>query len=166
MTEPTDTPQAAPVVRKTPVWVKVLLGVSLSLNLLIIGLIGGAAVGINRNNDGEGPGLRPLGLGPFSRAIEREDRQALRDRLDVETFRAERANIGQSLRQLQQALRANPFDRAMAEEALSGARTSTGRMQEAGHTALLDQFETMSLEARSDVADRVERALRRGPGSR
>ncbi len=162
MSDPVDRTGTTPT--RTPRWVKWALAGSLSLNLLILGLVGGAALGLQRNFAGggdEGPGLRPLGLGPFALAISREDRDALRDSIDLRAVRGEGRALTRALRDIQTALRADPFDRALAEDAFGRTRGATTAMQGVGHAALLDQFARMSLEDRAEVAERVERALRR-----
>ena len=60
----------------------------------------------------------------------------------------------------------DPFDRARVEAAFETSRGLVVSLQETGHTALLDQIETMSAEARADLADGLARAMRRGIRSR
>ncbi|PWK60675.1 periplasmic heavy metal sensor [Roseicyclus mahoneyensis] len=145
--------------------VKIALGLSLAVNLLILGLVGGAllAVGPGRSG-GDDPRLRTLGLGPFAIALSREDRAAVTDRIDRDALRAERRALGRSLVQLRDAIVAEPFDRAAAEAALEGSRSAAAGLQGLGHAALLDQVETMSAAERADLAGRLSRALRRMGG--
>ena len=148
--------------RRSPRWVKILLALSLSLNLLVLGVVVGAVIGFDRKFGGpEGADLRPLGLGPFALAMDREARDGVRDRIDRRGMRADALVLRAALADMQTALRSDPFDRALAEAALSDARAATGRMQLRGHEALLDQFEGMSLEDRVAAADRVARSMRR-----
>ncbi|ABD56049.1 periplasmic heavy metal sensor [Jannaschia sp. CCS1] len=144
-------------------WVKVALAISLALNLAIVGLIGGAVLGGGGPGDGGVPALRALGLGPFARALSREDRAELRTRIEgtgVE-LREERREIGRALRAVEGALRADPFDRATVEEAFARSRGMVVSLQETGHTALLDQIETMSAAERQDLANHLARVMRR-----
>lgn len=147
-------------------WVKVALAVSLALNLAIVGLVGGALLGDGGNRDGGAPALRALGLGPFARALSREDRAELRARIEGTglELREERRAIGQSLRAVEGALRADPFDRTAVEAAFTQARGMVVSLQQTGHDALLDQIETMSTAERRDLADRLARAMRRSGG--
>lgn len=143
--------------------IKIVLAASLALNLLIIGLVGGAILG--RTNS-EAPGFRALGLGPFAVALSRDDREDLRGRIEERSgrFEPDRRAIGQSLVGIQQALRAQPFDRAAAEAAFARAREAAVVLQTEGQEALLDQFEAMSVREREELADRLGRILRRfGP---
>lgn len=146
--------------------VRIALILSLALNLLIIGLVVGAllAVGPRSGSDGD-PRLRALGLGPFALALSREDRTAVQGRIDRDAFRAERRALGASLVALREALLAEPFDRAAADAALARSRGSAEALQAQGHAALLDQIEAMSADERAELAQRLERALRRVGGA-
>lgn len=148
---------------RTARWVKIALAVSLALNLAIVGLVAGAVLGRDGGRDDGAPALRTLGLGPFGVALSREDRDELRGRIERhgEPLREERRAIGQALRAVQAALRAEPFDRAAAEAAFSRSRDLAASLQETGHTALLDQIETMTAQERADLAERLARMMRR-----
>lgn len=145
--------------------VKIALGLSLALNLLIVGLVVGAliAVGPGRSG-GDDPRLRTLGLGPFAIALPREDREAVTDRIDRDALRVERRALGRNLAQLRGAIVAEPFDRDAAEVALAGSRQAAAALQGQAHVALLDQIETMSADERAELAERLGRALRRMGG--
>ena len=161
MSDPVGPIQTRPE-RATPRWIKITLALSLALNLLIVGVVIGAALGIDRQVRGPGGGeFRPLGLGPLALAMDRDDRSAFRDRLDLRALRRDGRTVRGAMADMQTALRADPFDRALADEALGTARAATGRMQAQGHAALLDQFAAMPLEDRIAAADRVARAMAR-----
>jgi len=160
MSDPVNTPDSAKP--RAGRGIKIALALSLALNLLILGLIGGAILGSGGPRGGpDGPPLRSLGLGPFALALSREDREELRGRIDHGANREEHRAIGESLRQLQTALRAEPFDRALAEQAMQTSRASAERLQANGHSALLDQIEAMDAGTRAALADRLDRALNR-----
>lgn len=145
-------------------WLKVALAVSLALNLAVAGLIAGAVLGGGGPRDDGAPNLRTLGLGPFATALSREDRDELRGR--IEGRGNDRRAIGRSLRVVQEALLAEPFDREAAEAAFARSRGLVSSLQETGHVALLDQIETMTLDERTELAERLNRAMRRGGGRR
>lgn len=150
---------------RTRRWVKIALAVSLALNLAVIGMIAGAFLGTGAMGErgGSQQALRALGLGPFARALSRQDRMELRGRIlssGVE-LREERRAIGRSLRAVEAALRAEPFDRAAVEEAFTRSRGLVVSLQEMGHAALLDQIETMDAAERAALADGLARAMRR-----
>ncbi len=71
---------------------------------------------------------------------------------------------GCSLVQLRDAIVAEPFDRAAAEAALERSRSAAAALQGQGHSALLDQVETMTAAERAELAGRLSRALRRMGG--
>lgn len=155
--------QTAPTRKGSGKAVKIALALSLALNLAVVGLIGGAVLGGGGPRDGGPPALRALGLGPFARALSREDRAALRARIEgagVE-LREERRAIGRALRAVEQALRAEPFDRTGVEEAFARSRGLVVSLQETGHGALLDQIEEMTAEERAELADGLARAMSR-----
>ncbi|MEM9318413.1 MAG: periplasmic heavy metal sensor [Pseudomonadota bacterium] len=143
---------------------KIALIASLGLNLLIIGaIVGLVSIGLDRRGGPGGPGIRAIGLGPILPALSSDDRQELGDRIRAGRGQlAEEARpLGQAVRGFATALRTEPFDRATAEAALQAQRTHSGALQAEGHALLLDQIETMEPAARAELADRIERGLRR-----
>lgn len=148
--------------------VKIALGLSLGLNLLILGTIGGAM--LTGSPDGTWRDrmdiVRSLGLGPLGLALERDDRDEIIARVsrDRETLRTERLALLQATLAFVDAVEADPFDRAAAAEALEVQRRHIVGLQERGHTALLDQLELMPLTAREGFAERLRRALNRHHG--
>jgi hypothetical protein len=161
MSDPVTTPPAPP---RNGRGIRIALALSLALNLLILGLVGGALLALGPRGGDDDPRLRALGLGPFALALSREDRDGLRDRIDRDAIRGERRALGASLLQLRQALLAEPFDRAAAEAALARSRAAAEALQGHGHAALLDQIATMSAADRAALAARLETALRRMAG--
>jgi uncharacterized membrane protein len=160
-----DTPETQrpdpPEKRRTGRGIKIALAVSLALNLLVAGLVGGAV--LSRPDPGEAPAIRTLGLGPFALALPREARDDIRRRIetDMGELRRNRAEVGRSLMAVRQALLAEPFDSAAAARALGRSREAAMLLQAQGHGALIETLEGMSAAERALVADRLERALRR-----
>ena len=152
---------------RTARWVKIALALSLAINLAIVGLIAGVVLRRD-GDDGGPPELRSLGLGPFPLALSRGDRDELRGRIEghSEPLREDRREIGRSLRAVQTALLADPFDRASAEAAFAQSRDRAASLQEFGHRALLDQIETMTAEERAELAERLGQMMRRFGSSR
>lgn len=157
-----ETPERMPS-RPTGRGIKIALAVSLALNLLIVGLVVGTilSVGNWRSDPDRSPALRALGLGPFALALERDDRVALRDRLRGADLGQGQRAIGGSMRDVQRALRSDPFDRELAAAGLSRSRDAAETLQAQGHGALLDMLADMSAADRAALADRLNRALRR-----
>lgn len=166
MSDPQNTPGTKPPRKGRGL--KIALAVSLALNLAIVGLVAGVALG----RDGPGrdgpPRLHSMGLGPFALALSREDRDRLRDRIGTQAdgMQSDRRAIGMALREVQAALRAQPFDRAAAEAALARSRMASEALQARGHGALLDYLEQMTAEDRAELANTLERRMRGFGGAR
>lgn len=145
---------------------KIALALSVALNLAVLGLVGGAIIGFSPIGDRADAPLRALGMGPFAIALSHADRAGVSDRVDRGALRAERRALGEGLNGLRQALRAEPFDRETAAAALARMRMASVTLQSLGHDALLDQIASMPAEARAELAQRLDRALRRMGGHR
>ncbi|WP_158598929.1 periplasmic heavy metal sensor [Rhodophyticola porphyridii] len=163
---PTAPGPPAPPPRGAGRGVKIALGLSLALNLLIAGIVMGAVWGRLGGPPGSGEAplaLRTLGLGPLIYVLERDDRAALRARMEEgqDRFRPELRGLGHSVHRFGEALRSEPFDRAAAAAALEQQRRNVQGLQTEGHRLLLDQLEAMTPEARADLADRLQRRLSR-----
>jgi len=148
---------------RTAVWVKVLLAVSLGINLAIAGFVAGIALRGPAPLRGEGPGMS-YAL-PYVVALERETRRAVlgavRNAEELPSRRARRAKFDEMLT----ALRAEPFDRGAVLDVLRAQADGVARVQTVAQTAWLEQVEAMSLEERRAYADAVEDVLRRGPSA-
>ncbi|MBI1416274.1 MAG: periplasmic heavy metal sensor [Limimaricola sp.] len=153
-----ESTQAAPVRR----WVQIVLVVSLALNLLVAGAIGGRLLA------GRGPG--PFGgfdltLGPLSQALDRADRDAIRASLRQRPelrplMRSERQAAIQSLID---ALRADPFDPGAVSALFAAQRDRATAAMQAGQEALLARITAMSPTARVAFAARLQEQMRHGP---
>ena len=170
MSDPVDRPPKPRAGRG----LKILLALSLAVNVAVAGLIGGAFLGGRPGDDDAerdrrgAPALRTLGLGPFAAALDRDDRDTLVGLVREQgiSLRDERRAFGMALRDVQQAIRAEPFDRSAAETALAQSRDRVIGLQEMGHTALLDLIDGMSAAERAELAESLERMMRRVGGRR
>ena len=140
---------------------------SLAVNVLVLGVIGGALLKGPPPPPGGKDRIRDLSFGPFAGALEQADRDALR--LD---FMA-RSDGGQSLRDglrrdmeaVLHALRATPFDPAALEAALAAQGARFSDQMGLGRQLLRDRIVALTPEARLRFADRLEDSLtRHGPG--
>ena len=112
-----------PIVRDKPKGrgLKIALALSVAVNLAVAGLVGGAVLGARGGSGDEGrggpPALRTLGLGPFAVALSRDDRAALRARIEAQgtPLREERRAIGDALRAAFDAMRAHMRPETMAD---------------------------------------------------
>lgn len=147
---------------------KIVLGLSLAMNLLFVGLIAGAVW----RNGGEGPRSFKGGpelqsyAAPYVRALPRAERRALH-----QSIRAAHPRLGREARravyaQMLAALRADPFDAAAIQTILDEQRTAILGLQEAAQTQWMRAISDMTPEARAAYADRlqevIEKAGRRG----
>jgi uncharacterized membrane protein len=145
---------------------KILLVVSLALNLLVAGALIGAVARHDRDERRERSEVpREFMRSPFLGALEGEDRRAVGRELmrDEGSLRENRAELRARFERLLVAIRAEPFDRAAIEAILDEQRAAGARRLELAEAAVLDRLSAMSPEARAAYADRLDRSLRRGP---
>lgn len=140
-------------------WVKIVLALSLALNLGIGGLVVGHLL-----SPKPAPGVRSdLGLGPLARAMTREDWRAMRP-----DFIAKNPDLRHGAEALQQdflpvlaALRAEPFDAEALRLALRSAAARNEERLVTAREVITDYLVAMPIEARHHYADRIEEALKR-----
>lgn len=161
-TTPPETP-------RTHRWVKILLALSLGLNLLILGMIVGTVAKF-RNPDSivaqRALQARDLNYGPYTQALTPADRRAigrkLRDQSGGE-IRAALPELRRGYRELLGLLRSDTFDAESAGRIMSAQQRLGLRRQEIGQRLLLERLSAMSASERAGFADRLERALRHRP---
>ncbi len=151
----------------SPRWMRWILVVSLALNLLIAGVVGGWVLKGGKQDHHHAARFDQL-AGPLTRALSKEDRraigremrQALRDSgTDREAQKA-------SLQNLITALRSDPFDRDTVARHLATQRAMMGERVELGQTLLVDRLSQMDVAARAGFADRLEEAMHRRKAKR
>ncbi|MGJ8544820.1 MAG: periplasmic heavy metal sensor [Sulfitobacter sp.] len=136
-----------------------ILGLSLALNLLVVGMMAGAAwrhaggpQGPERSGSGSSAGFGAA----YMRALPKPARDEMRAMLpppperNKEGFRAERRAGYQQVAEL---LRADPFDAEALRAALDGQRDLALARQSAVQEAWLAVLSEMEPEARADYAD-------------
>ena len=156
--QPTVPPEAS--VPATSRGVKIALAVSVALNLAVAGLAAGAFL-----RDGPHRGMpRDMSFGPFSEALDDADRKSIRQALmeRMGEFREQRQVAKAEFEALLVALRADPFDPAAMQAALSAIEARNSQRLELGRSLIEARLTEMSPEARKAFADRLEKALRRG----
>ncbi|PZX53678.1 putative membrane protein [Cereibacter changlensis] len=163
----TDLPPSAPQPR-SPVWMRVVLALSLTLNLAVLGIVGGAAL---RSHDERRPApVRDLGFGPFDNALTPEDRKELRRAFmdDGPDIRSARRAMRQDFAAILEALRAEPFDPAALQQVLDRQNARGAEMLAYGQKLIFERVAAMDPEARRAFADRLEQSLtrKRGPDKR
>lgn len=153
---------------KTRLWMRGLLIVSLSFNLLVLGVVAGAKWGGHRDHgfDARGPNrgaIRDLGFAPLAGALSREDRRqigkALRDQSG--SFADQRKLLAVEFGTMLAVLRADPFDHDHLARLMN---QQSQRLSERGQilrATLIDRISQMTREERLDLADRVEKSVRK-----
>lgn len=146
---------------KTARWVKVLLVISLGLNMLVVGAIGGMM--FSHKADGPPPSLRDITYGPYSRALSREDRRkiAAAMRRDAGSFQQNLPKIRETYRALLAALQADDYDKATVHKLIQAQQEMGLKRQKIGLRLLLERLDLMTAEERQQFAHRLQRALRR-----
>lgn len=140
---------------------RIALAVSVALNLAVVGVIVGAAF---QKDGGPGGGnVRDLGFGPYTEALSREDRAALRSAFLAKNpdLRAARDSMRDDINEVLAALRADPFEPSRLQAALGAQTERMSGQLVTGQQLMSDFFVQMSTEARLGFADRLEAGLRR-----
>lgn len=143
---------------RCPRWFRVLLGVSLALNLLVAGLAIGAALRFG-GPDGMRPPPRSMATAMI-RAMPQDHRAAMwtQTRSEDADNRASRAADTEAVGV---ALRAVPFDADALAAVLQAVGTRRAALQARIQQAWLTQVAQMSDAERADYADRLEHMLER-----
>lgn len=168
--KPDDT--RAPEARRRR-WPTVLLAVSLTANLLVLGLVAGAHFRDVRDARAFPPPdrsvMRSIGFSPFFDAMPRDARNRLGEALRNRDghFVPDRAALAAEMQSMIEALRAEPFEPGKLEALLTAQHDRANARIIAGREVLLEQVAAMSPKERRDFADQLEgrfsRALQRGP---
>lgn len=153
MDEPKDALVAAP---KAGRGMKVALILSLTLNLLILGVMCGAMLA--HGGPGGPGGIRDIGFGPYTEALTGEDRKALREAFikAAPDFRAGREEMRADVARLAAAIRAEPYDRAAVEAVMASQAARIEDRLQLGRGLILDRLDAMGPEARAALAGRIE----------
>lgn len=161
---------------KMALWLRVVLTVSLALNLAVVGLVAGAFLkDPPRRDRPEGrqvdrlpAELRELGPAPFFYALSPEDRRLL-----LEATREREKDLGASrsatmarLEEMLRLLRSEPYDAEKMRALLAEQRMAAVERSHIGEQLLLARFAAMSPEARAAYADRLDHSLRGRPSKR
>lgn len=151
-----------PAARSVPLWVKILLGVSLALNLAVIGLV----VGLAMRFSGDGPRVTNYGL-PYVIALPKEDRRSIGKQLRASSRDGALPNRRARLahyRDMLVLLEAETWDAEAADAILSAQATETGAVQAAARAAWLETIAGYSPGERAAYAERLRQVIKRGPG--
>jgi uncharacterized membrane protein len=139
---------------------RIALALSLALNLVIAGAVGGALW-----RGGPAAVGRDLGFGPLAGAFDKDDRAALRQALAARAggLREGRRALAADMRAMAAAVRADPYDPAAVAAAFDRAAARAAERMALGRDVMLAHLAAMDPAARKAFADRLERvAGRRG----
>lgn len=141
-------------------WLKVVLFVSLAMNLAVAGVVVGAAVKYGPREGHRPPRLDRV-VGPYTQALSRQDRRAISARMREEYSRnrPSRAEVRAEFVTVLLALRAQPYDPAQVEAILTRQLLAGSERQELGQRLLIERLATMSDRDRALFADRLEEGL-------
>ena len=133
---------------------KILFGISLALNLLIIGAVGGAMI---RMSKGPVANHRASGL-LYMRALNFEDKKSFRKELfrNKDSRKIGRAKEYSSYSSAVKILKKDPFDRKAFEELLDQQTKYSKSSQRSARLALVAQIAKMTKEERSIYSERLE----------
>ena len=152
-----DAPQTA--IRRTPLWIKILLAVSLALNLAVVGLVAGSSLRGGPMMAGRTPAMGYAM--PYVLALPHELRRnvfgAVRQDKSYPNRRARR----EEYRRMITALRATPFDAAAVEAVLARQAEGASRVQSSAQAAWLEAVASLSDEERMAYTKRMEDSLER-----
>ncbi|WP_299965723.1 periplasmic heavy metal sensor [uncultured Roseobacter sp.] len=151
-----------------PRWVKLLLGVSLALNLAVAGIVAGAMLRDGGDRRG-GPRLGAFGgyAAPYIMALPPETRRAVLQTMRGRGAAGDGAMPDRTARRafyadVITALEAQPFDRAALTAALARQARGAVAVQQVGQAAWLEVVTDMNDADRAEYALAVEEVLARG----
>ncbi|WP_456386875.1 periplasmic heavy metal sensor [Profundibacter sp.] len=139
---------------------KILLAVSLGLNMLVIGAVGGMMY--HGGPTGGAIGARAASFGPFTRALSHQDRrqigQAMRDELGG--FRENLPKVRAGFTALKEALSADVYDSVLVHRLVKQQQAAGLKRYQVGQRLLLERLDEMSQKERQTFAERLGRRHR------
>lgn len=141
-------------------WQKVLLGLSLAVNLLIVVAVASFVLTHDDGRRHRPPRVDQMG-GPLTGALTREDRHEIGRALwrSYRDGRPSREDMRAEFAEVVAALRAEPYDPAVVEASLQKQLDFAIQRQELGQRLLRERLEAMTPDERAAFADRLEEGL-------
>lgn len=141
---------------------RLLLALSLGLNLLVIGAVVGAMLGPHDWRGHDRHGMRAMAGGPLTRALDHADRRAIGREMRAARNEAglDRAARREGMQAILTELRRVPFDPEALSVQLSEQRRRLHSQVALGQTLLIERLTQMSDAERAAFADRVEQYRR------
>lgn len=138
---------------------RILLVVSLALNLAVVGVVAGSAFS-GRWRDGPPRGF-DIALGPLASALDRADRDAIRDQLRASSNGKPRTprEAMSDFREILTLLRSADFDPEVLEDLLIQQGSRSANLRDQAQSALVARIAQMTPEQRIALAGRMEQQL-------
>lgn len=145
-------------------WGRIILILSLSLNMLVAGLVAGTLLrdGPDRSSERRLEAA-DLGFGPYVAALGPEERRTLVQaaRREGSGLREHRAKVRRQFEEMLTLLRAETLDVAALDRLLSEQQAALTDWQGIGQRLLVENLAQMDAAERAEYADRLDRLLRR-----
>jgi len=155
-----DDPTTAPKAARGPRWVKVVLALSLALNLAIAGAVAGFFLRDGPMRDSR----TAMGYAaPYIIALPREARRGVFQTIRSDDALPKRKDRRAQYAEMLAALRSDPFDGDAVRTILTRQWQSVGDIQDVAQSAWLAAVSGMSTDERAAYVEKVEEVLRRGP---
>lgn len=141
-------------------WLRVVLFASLALNLMVLGLVGGAVIS---KGGPSGPPSFERAFGPMTQALSSQDRRTIGNALRRD-YKQKRANGPRDYRDFSiiiNTLRQVPFDADGVVQNLEKHHLSANNRLMQGQELLIDRLVEMSDEERKAYATRLEEVVER-----
>ncbi|MFP1643025.1 periplasmic heavy metal sensor [Pontitalea aquivivens] len=155
-------PLAAPVRAPMRGWVRAVFILSVTLNLLVAGVVAGGLIARDRHPM-RPPVVSDVSVGAFTQALDPADREALRRAAQAEgqSLRAMRQSAREDHRRLVEALRADPWDEAAVRAVFDAHRDRLVERSAFGGRLLMARITAMTPAQRQAFADRLEQGAER-----
>jgi len=137
---------------------RVVLILSLGFNLVIVGLVAGAAVS-GRFSDNP-PRSFDLSLGPFVRTLDQDSRREIGKEIR-RSGGTQRFDMRGHMQEILVALQAEPFDADAFGALMERQNDHVAGVQSRARTALLSHLSQMTSAERADFADRLQEQMAR-----
>lgn len=135
--------------------IRILLAVSLALNMLVIGAIGGMV--FHGGPGGISMSERAMAYGPYTRALSHKDRKMIGRamRAELGDTRRNKSEIRAGFAVLKAALTADVYDGDLVHQLLKDQQAAGMRRYMVGQRLLLERLEEMSPQERQTFAERL-----------
>lgn len=143
------------------IW-RIVMGLSLAINLLFIGLIGGAFL---RGQDSQPRGF-DLQLGPLTDALSREDRRKIGQQIRRDVMRSgqSRRDRRVAFEELVSAVEAEPFDPQRLIAVIEEQQDASHDLRQTALTSFVTHLSQMTAQERKDFAQRLREGVQRFRG--